>query len=406
MPDYTNDPQSPTQAKDNFSKVSKELTSLEPSAIVELYEIDVTELLQDFNLDINFTITPSILRFHNMQVFRGRSITFGANTPTPNVYYSYPIMTEGFEVSSAGDIPRPLLTFAAISSMDEADSEYPTAPFNNLKLAVLHLNNLINAKVTRIRTFLKFLHYTNDFPRIDSSGLWNSATTRPPELTREVYYVQRKSMEDKDTLQFELSSVLDVENFKLPGRICLAERCPFAYRGEGCCYEYKAAAGTDDEVEQKDIHGDAQGRMPEKAPAMADAEDTSLTEKVGAITRGSTALPGYSTSNTPSEYDKTTTYARGAVVYIKKDGIRYHFVSKGGETAGTGGTNAYHVPAGALPPDSKYWEPDQCSKSVKGCKLRWSSTGGAEWGASHKARFAEGYLRFGGFPSLNEKTAQ
>jgi lambda family phage minor tail protein L len=406
MADYTNDPQSPGQAKDNFSKVSKELTSLEPSAIVELYEIDVTDLLKDFNLDINFTLTPSILRFHNMQIFRGRSITFGSNTPAPNTYYSYPIMTEGFEVSAAGDIPRPLLTFGALSSMRAAEDEYPNAPFNNLKLAVLHLNNLINAKVTRIRTFLRFLHKTNDFLGIDADTLWDSSTKRPPELTREIYYIQRKSMEDKDTLQFELSSVLDVENFKLPGRTCLAERCPFAYRGEGCCYEYKATSGSDDETEQKEVHGDAQGRMPTKAPAMATGEDTKLTEKVGTITRGSTSLPGYSTANTPTEYDKTSTYARGAAVYIKKDGIRYYFISKGGEDASVGGTNAYHVPAGAIPPDSTYWEVDQCSKSVKGCKLRWSITGGASWDASAKARFAEGYLRFGGFPSLNEKSAQ
>ena len=406
MADYTNDTQTIANAKDNFSKISKEISLLEPNSIVELYEIDCTDILQNFSLDINFSMTPSILRFHNMQVFRGVSIVFGANTPAPNVYYSLPIMTEGFEISAQGDIPRPLLTLSSVNAINEASIEHPSVgAFHNLKTAILNLNNLIDAKVTRIKTLFKYLHKTNSFPNIDSAHLWNSDTKRPPELTREVYYVQRKTMEDRTTIQFELSSVLDIENYLLPGRLCLASRCPFVYRGEGCCYEYKATTSPEIAEQKETFSDDAQPRMPDKAPAIATDDDVPMTEKVGDITRGSTNLSGYSTSNTPTEYNKTSTYARGAVVYLKKDGIKYYFVSKGGEDASVGGTNAYHTPAGAMPPDSKYWEMDRCSKSVEGCKLRWGTSGGASWPTS-KAKFADGYLRFGGFPSLNEKNAQ
>ena len=47
--------------------------------------------------------------------------------------------------------------------------------------------------------------------------------------------------------------------------------------------------------------------MPDKAPAIATDDDVPMTEKVGDITRGSTNLSGYSTSITPTEYNKTST---------------------------------------------------------------------------------------------------
>ena len=135
--DYTNDPQSIEQAKDNLSSISNELSLLEPSAIVILYEIDVTDILENFQLDVNLSMVPSILRFHNMEPFRGRSIFFGANTPAPNIYYSLPIMTEGFETSAQGDVPRPLLTLASVIGIEKANEEYPSGtPFSNLKKAI------------------------------------------------------------------------------------------------------------------------------------------------------------------------------------------------------------------------------------------------------------------------------
>jgi len=409
MADFTNDPQSVAQAKINFAAVSKEISLLEPSSIVILYEIDVTDILENFKLDINFGMVPSILRFHNMQPFRGRSILFGAGTEAgnANIYYSIPIMTEGFETSAQGDVPRPLLTLASIPAINEAHKEYPAAtPFSNLKTAILQLNNLINAKVTRIRTHFKFLHHSNveesSFPE-DFDG-WNNAIRRPPELSREIYYVQRKTIEDKETIQFELSSVIDIESFKLPGRLCLASRCPFFYRGEGCCYEYKAASGSADETEQKDtFEQDAQARMPTSAPAIATEADILMVDEVPELVFPSFTLPGYVITNTPSAYDKTSTYERGQVVFIKKDGIKYYFVSKGGDDANVGPSPGFHVPAGALPPDSTYWVSDRCSKSIDGCKLRWASSGGASWSGTDHAKFAEGFLRFGGFPSLGTK---
>ena len=68
--------------------------------------------------------------------------------------------------------------------------------------------------------------------------------------------------------------------------------------------------------------------------------------------------------------------------------IRYFYVSKGD---GEGG----NTPANASPPNTKYWAPDTCSKTLKGCKLRWGNAGSA----NPKSKF----LPFGGYPGTNSK---
>ena len=86
-------------------------------------------------------------------------------------------------------------------------------------------------------------------------------------------------------------------------------------------------------------------------------------------------------------------YNTGDVVFIERNTIKYYFVAKTGTF-----TNV-------CPPHSTYWEPDQCSKTLKGCKLRWGISGKAFTGDSSTSGIAKEFLPFGGFPGTNTRTS-
>jgi phage-related protein len=56
------------------------------------------------------------------------------------------------------------------------------------------------------------------------------------EFPRDVYYIDRKSGEDKDLVEFELASSLDLAGVALPRRQVVQNYCPWKYRGSECGY--------------------------------------------------------------------------------------------------------------------------------------------------------------------------
>ena len=74
-------------------------------------------------------------------------------------------------------------------------------------------------------------------------------------------------------------------------------------------------------------------------------------------------------SNNPNAWQLSKSYKKGEIVFITKNKINFYFIAK---------TN---TPMDAPPPNGEYWIADQCSKSIKGCKIR----------------FGENPLPFGGF---------
>jgi lambda family phage minor tail protein L len=367
-----------------MKKIAKEVTSLEPSALITLYEIDVSDLQATLNLGTG-PIEQSVLRFHNMEVLNQTTIAFRGQA-----YHPVPIMTDGFEMKSDGSLPRPTLTFVSLKAIDDLASNNQ---FASLKRALLELNNMIGAKVIRIRTFAKFLDASgNDF--IKEAGQFTESTN--PEFPRDLYYIERKIAEDKNTMQFELASTMDMENFKLPGRLCLANRCPWTYRGEGCCYEFKATSLTAASG-QKDTFG-ATGHLPNFAPPIANDEDELLTGILTGSNKQAFYNPYTVSASAPTQYDfdKAGGYTQGSVVYVTKNGIKFYYVAKlGGVPAQTG-----------PPPNSSYWEADQCSKTLQGCKLRWGKNGAAKNGSTPSISNdpANKFLPFGGFPGTNTKS--
>jgi phage-related protein len=56
------------------------------------------------------------------------------------------------------------------------------------------------------------------------------------EFPREIYYIDRKSAENREIVEFELASVFDLAGVRAPKRQCIANICQWVYRSSECGY--------------------------------------------------------------------------------------------------------------------------------------------------------------------------
>ena len=349
-----------TQANTSIKNLSSELFSLTPSSLVCLYEIDIANLYYSDNYFTN-TIEP-VFRFHNEQKLFNNIIIWQGNS-----YYPVPIATDGFELSARGSLPTPKISIAIQDN---------TAPeIIRLKNYLRTNNDLSGAKLTRKRTFAKFLDSVN-WDLI--GGIPNGYAPDPySELPPDVYLFSRKSNDNKNYLEYELTSVIDLDGTKLPARLVLADRCPFVYRGEGCLYEYDSSVGGS-EFMRRDVvvHGEAgESRLAGQngvAPPIANAKDELFINAADSI-----LPPNITSIQDKGSFSNSYQYELGDCFYITKNHIKYYFVVK------------VRPPIGTLPPNSSYYEQDECSHTVKGCRLRY-------------ALINNNVLPYGGFPSVNK----
>lgn len=335
----------PTQAQTALKAINAEATSLRPSALITLFEIDIEQIAVDKGFFIEDTAKK--FRFHNSVKLYDTSIYFDVDkNGILREFTALPIAAEGFETNARGTLPTPRLTI----STDE-DNIPLLALFKN---KIRGLGDLVNAKVTRIRTFAKFLDSQNFINNKLPSGFSPDPNR---EFPRDIYYIDRKTLENKTMLQFELASLFDVEGIKLPGRIISARRCIFNYRGAGCLYEYSKNKTA--------VHED--GILPTYAPPVATVNGELIIDILRKI--NPTAKIGV-----PAQWTRNKSYVLGDSAYLPKNGINYYFVCQLAHTSGS-----------IIPPSSLYWIAEECSKDPKGCKLRYPS----------------GKLPFGGFPGCD-----
>lgn len=313
------------QAQISSKKVSSEFYSLTPSTLISLFEIDVTNLAFDTGLifDINDN-KDTIFRFHNNVKLGNNDIFWNGKR-----YIAAPIDVQGFETNGSGTLPVPTMS---LSTNDDG-----IAAFTVLKEKIRQLGDLVGAKFTRIRTLAKYLDLVNF---IDSITPELGFEPDPyATLGVDIFFIDRKANENRNYIQFELASILDVEGIKLPLRIVTSTRCVFSYRGSGCLYEY---------ISRRDIqeHG-ANSILLSSAPPVSNDRDelfSDLLPNTVLIDRG--------------PYEANKTYFIGHTVFLEKDNIKYYFVAK---------INAPSNP----PPDQNSWLADSCSKGIKGCRSRF-----------------------------------
>lgn len=392
MPEGSYDIVDKEQAKKSIKSLMHELTNLTPSSLMTLFEIDFTNVVQSINSSLvkdsneiglfpNFEQgKENILRFHNnIKVFNSYIIWQG------KTFFPAPIMAEGFEITSRGVLPSPTLS---LTSQTEEGIE----AMSIIRRVIRKYGDIVGAKVTRIRTFAKFLDKNNfsDISSPDSQrGIYASNFPEEyepdpyAELPRDVFFVERKASEDKTSITYELSSSLDVEGVKLPRRVVTASKCGFTYRGCGCFYEGdgNSAQSLADHVYKKCGIRRTDLTLPEDAPPVATINDQNIKDMIGV---SELVFKG--------RYSSKAFYESGDYIYMEKNGIRYYFVAK------------VDIPATEnteySPPNPDFWIADLCSKTLQGCRKRWGAQGSVIIGESED--FKKGELQFGGFPNATK----
>ena len=389
-----------SDAQKSLKKVTRDASSLNPTAILSLFEIDITDLLKNNERSLLIegsggsaytTNGKTILRFHNnIKLFRS-SIFFNSQE-----YFAAPIEITGYEISAKGSPPRPKMS---ISIDPEGLRQELKDRIIFIKTAIRDLDDLVGSKVTRLRTFTKYIDNSNFY---DANGNLLTNIVNPPQgfdpdpnaqFPPDVYFVDRKSAETVNVMELELASPFDTQDLKLPARVVNDFNCPWTYRGEGCCYEWLQQKDASDSVYTKSddagVNHHHQNNdldclsTPNPAPNIganpAGAAPPVATYNNELISTIIGQSPLFNSNNGQDEWNSNTSYGKGQTVRVKIKGINYYFVSKTNNNRGN------------VPPNDIYWVADQCSKTIDGCRLRWKNN--PELGT------ISGPLPFGGFPT-------
>jgi len=209
----------PTQQESN-SSILNEIYKYNPSAIIELFELDLTPL-QEYYTSKGVPIATTNYYFHNGYNERYGTINQEVKWGNPEITYTArPIQIEGLLVSSAGETPRPTLTVANHDLFfTQACKAYA---------------NLVGAKIRRVRTFVKFLNASNF-----TAG--NPSADPQAKFPDDVYNIDRMSESIPGQVTFELSSAWDVEGIMLPRRQIVANICPWTYKSDPCTWSVSGA---------------------------------------------------------------------------------------------------------------------------------------------------------------------
>ena len=179
-----------------FSSIFADISKLNPFSVIELFSLE---------LNNNFHGEENTERFHSGTNLNGNGDIEWAG----EIYPRFPVEASGFAYQR-GQIPRPKIIVSnakgGISAILDRINKRDGKAGNDLTGAVL----------TRITTMAQFLDASN------FSGGSNPFGTPDPsaEFERQIYIVDRKSVENRDIVEFELSAVSDLAGVRLPKRQC------------------------------------------------------------------------------------------------------------------------------------------------------------------------------------------
>ena len=184
-----------------------ELQKLNPSARIELFVLELVEGLH--YATGNPSNVPTVYRFHS-----GTNMNTNANIIWQgNTYQRFPITFEGAEFTGKGQVPRPTLTVANLGGISRSGSVITVTDLMLIVNLTTPHNDLADAKLTRITTLASEIDAAN-FPSNNNPF----GTPSSNELPQEIFFIDRKTTESRDIVQFELVGALDQANKKLPAR--------------------------------------------------------------------------------------------------------------------------------------------------------------------------------------------
>ena len=182
------------------SAVFSNLQSINPSAIIELFTIQ---------LDTTLHGESTIYRFH-----AGTSLNANGQIKwQDNFYFRFPIQASGFAFQR-GQLPRPklIISNAGLSTISSAVDNFSVSAILNEVNKITPGNDLTGSTVTRLRTLAKFLDKENFSDRL------NPTEDKTAEFPKEIYKIDRKSAENREVVEFELAAPTDLAGVRIPGR--------------------------------------------------------------------------------------------------------------------------------------------------------------------------------------------
>lgn len=182
--------------------IASDIQKLEAGSIIELFELDTT------------IVGGDILRFHAGTNELVQNVVWQGNE-----YTRYPVVATGFDYDGSGQFPRPKLQVSNVLSAITA--------------LVMLYNDLLGSKLTRKRTLKKYLDAVN-------FAAGNADADPDAFFADDIFYVSRKVSENKNLVEFELTTSFDLQGVQIPRRQVIQNVCPWKYRGAECSY-----AGTD-----------------------------------------------------------------------------------------------------------------------------------------------------------------
>lgn len=178
-------------------QIESEIQSLSPSALIEMFSVDLTPYGGEF-----FRFYAGTSAISNALIWQG------------NTYDPMPAEAEGFDMSTQGTLPRPKIRIAN--------------PGGIMSAYALQMNDLLGCKITRLRTFARYLDAVN-FP-----GGVNPDASPDQHLPDQMWFIDQKTSEDRDVIEWELSSAFDLNGVTLPLRQVIKNSCSWEYRGGEC----------------------------------------------------------------------------------------------------------------------------------------------------------------------------
>jgi len=195
--------------------IPSDIQKPDPGTLIELFILDTTSL------------GGSIFYFHS-----GLKANYGKINFQGNPYEPWPIEASGFEWSGGGQSPRPKILISNVGQfLGDINRDY---------------QDLVGAKITRKRTFKKYL---DGEPEADPTA----------EFPQDIYYIEQKTKENKIAIEYELVGAWDMQGVFLPGRLVVGNICMWTYRSSECTYDGGPVA-TEMDVTTIDLNLDQCGK--------------------------------------------------------------------------------------------------------------------------------------------------
>ena len=195
-----------------------ELNKINPSSIIELFEL---ELLVGKHIPTgNPQNLPTVYRFH-----AGANLnSFGEVVFQSNSYQRVNVKMENFERKSTGVLPSPTITFSNLGGISQNPATnilITMSDFLQIVNKVTPHNDLIDATITRKMPLASALDNSNF-----ASGSNPFGTPSSDRLRDEIFVIDRKAVESRQIIQFELTAANDLENRLIPQRVVTRDLFP------------------------------------------------------------------------------------------------------------------------------------------------------------------------------------